>query len=93
MVLAGCEKVFFEPQPENNPEALFENLWTTFNTDYAVFEERGVDWDAQYSIFRQQVTPATTDTELEIIVKQLLRTLDDGKGANDELEYLRDYLG
>ena len=78
MVFTSCEKVFFEPQPENNPEALFEELWTTFKTDYAVFDERGVDWDHQYTIFRPQVTPATTDTELENIFKQMLRTLDDG---------------
>ena len=78
VALNGCEKAFFQPEPENNPEALFENLWMTFKTDYACFEERGVDWDLQYTIFRPQVTPATTDAELESIFRQMLRTLDDG---------------
>lgn len=78
MLLTSCEKVFFEPQPENNPEALFENLWTTFKTDYAVFKERGVNWDDQYTIFRSQVTSETTDAELENIFRQMLRKLDDG---------------
>ncbi|MDX2362046.1 MAG: S41 family peptidase [Crocinitomicaceae bacterium] len=76
--LFGCKKVFFEPEPENNPEALFENLWTTFNTDYAPFEERGVDWQEQYQIFRPQVNASTTNEELKDIFKLLLSSLNDG---------------
>ena len=78
VLLSGCKKVFFEPEPENNPEALFEYLWNRFSTDYANFDERGVDWNQQYDIYRPQVTMATTDVELEDIFKQLLRSLNDG---------------
>ncbi|KAA3630663.1 MAG: hypothetical protein DWQ02_17640, partial [Bacteroidetes bacterium] len=74
----SCEKAFFEAEPENNPEALFEDLWTTFDTGYAGFEERGVDWQAQYDFFRPQVTQNTSEEELADIFKQLLATLDDG---------------
>jgi len=76
--LISCEDVLFESEPRNNPEALFENLWITFKTDYATFEERGVDWDEQYQIFRPQVNYATSSDELKTIFKSLLRTLDDG---------------
>ncbi len=78
LFLTGCEKVFFEPEPKNNPESLFEDLWTTFKTDYAPFEERGVDWDAQYQIFRPMVNSSTTEEELLVVFKSLLRTLNDG---------------
>lgn len=74
----SCEKTFFEPEPENNPEALFENLWATFNADYAPFEERGVDWNQQYNIFRPQVSASTTDDELISVFKNMLRSLNDG---------------
>ncbi len=78
VLFSACEKVFFEPEPENNPEAIFENLWNTFKTDYANFDLRGVDWEQQYAIYRPQVTSATTDTELETVLQQLLATLNDG---------------
>lgn len=78
VVLTACEKTLFEAEPENNPEALFEDLWTTFDTDYAPFEERGVDWAEQYQVFRPQVTASTSDEELKGVFKSLLRTLNDG---------------
>jgi hypothetical protein len=74
----SCEKAILEPDPENNPEALFENLWTTFSTDYAPFEERGVDWDEQYNIYRPRVSSETSSEELLDIFKKMLRVLDDG---------------
>ena len=70
--LISCEKVFFEPTPENNPEAIFEDFWTTYNNEYANFEERGVDWDAIYTQYRPQVNLNTTDDELFEIFKQML---------------------
>lgn len=76
--LLGCEKAFFEPEPANNPEDIFENLWTSFNNDYAPFEERGVDWNEQYNIYRPQVKLSTTNEELISIIKSMLRSLDDG---------------
>lgn len=78
VLVTGCEKVFFEPEPASDPEAIFEDIWTTFKTDYAPFEERGVNWDEQYQNFRPQVTPMTTEEELKTVIKALLSTLNDG---------------
>ena len=78
IVLMSCENQFFEPEPENNPEALFEELWSTFNTDYAPFEERNVNWDEQYSLFRPEVNMNTTDEELFDVFKNMLSCLNDG---------------
>jgi carboxyl-terminal processing protease len=76
--LSSCEKLYFEPEPENNPEALFEDLWSTFNTDYASFGVRGVNWQEVYDTYRPQVTSETSEEELAEIFRQVLRTLDDG---------------
>jgi C-terminal processing protease CtpA/Prc len=73
----SCQKMFVEP-PANNPEAVFENLWTTFNKEYAPFEERNVDWQVQYNTFRSMVNSSTTDDELFSIISQMLSVLDDG---------------
>lgn len=75
--ITGCEKMFIEP-PANNPESIFEDIWTTFNEEYAPFEERHVDWNAKYNTYRPMVNSATTDEELFSILAQMLSELDDG---------------
>jgi carboxyl-terminal processing protease len=76
--LSSCEKMFFEPMPENTPVAIFEYLWQDFHHHYAPFEERGVDWNEAYEQFRPQVTETTTDAALHAVLSQMLATLDDG---------------
>ena len=78
MLLSSCEKIFFEPEPENNQVALFEDFWNTFNTEYASFQVRGVNWQEEYQTYRPMVSSETTDTELAEIFEQLIKTLDDG---------------
>jgi len=78
LLIASCDNTLYQPEPENNPEALFENLWTTFETDYAPFEQRNVDWNEQYQIYRPQVNANTTDEELYTIFTHMLRSLNDG---------------
>jgi hypothetical protein len=78
LLWSGCEKMKFQPEPGADPVALFEELWNTFRTDYGVFAARGVDWQAQYDLFRPQVDETTSDEELAEILEQMLRTLDDG---------------
>jgi len=73
----GCESLFRE-QPATDPEAIFEDMWTTFYEEYAPFEERNVDWEAQYESFRPMIDDGTTDDELFDILSQMLATLDDG---------------
>jgi len=77
IILQGCSSVF-EAEPDNNPEAIFENFWKNFNEDYAVFEERGVDWDVQYDTFRSSVNANTSDDELFDILAQMVTPLNDG---------------
>jgi carboxyl-terminal processing protease len=77
IILQGCSS-FFEAEPSNNPEAIFESFWKTFDEEYAVFEERGVDWDDQYTAFRPSVTASTSDDELFALLAQMIEPLDDG---------------
>lgn len=77
LLFSSCEKMFIEP-PANNPEAVFENLWNTFNEEYAPFEERNVDWDQIYTTYRPMISQNTTDDELFNIISQMLELLDDG---------------
>jgi carboxyl-terminal processing protease len=75
--MLSCEEFFVEP-PANNPEAVFENLWTTFRDEYAPFDEREVNWQSEYDHYRPLVNAHTTDDELFSILSQMLATFDDG---------------
>ncbi|NUO02393.1 MAG: hypothetical protein HUU01_17440, partial [Saprospiraceae bacterium] len=75
---SSCEKTFFEPEPADNPVAVFEHLWTSFNANYGPFEERGINWDQTYAQFRPQINENTTEEVLYDVLTQMLATLDDG---------------
>ena len=62
----------------SQPEALFEELWTTFSERYAFFKLRGVDWKAQRDKYRPRVKADTTDDQLFDIFCQMLKPLNDG---------------
>lgn len=78
MTCLGCDGLFFEPEPPNSPVGNFEELWTTFSEKYAVFEQRGVDWDVQYDAFRPLVSATTSDAELHDVLTGMMASLDDG---------------
>ena len=61
----------------SDPEVNFDILWHTFNEYYAFFDRRFVDWQAQYDLYRPQVTAKTTGEELETIFKNMLAPLTD----------------
>jgi len=64
-------------QGTSRPEALFEELWDSYDRQYALFEAKRVDWNALYQIYRPRVTPQTTDDELFTLMAQLLGHLND----------------
>jgi carboxyl-terminal processing protease len=76
ILAAACDGIFV-PEPPKDPEAVFENLWTTFAQEFANFADRGVDWDALYAEHRPRVTRSTSDAELFQVLSDLLRPLND----------------
>ncbi len=75
--LASCDTLLFEEVPSNDPEGNFESLWTTFNERYAVFDQRGVNWQDLYNQYRPQVNSNTTDDQLFQTITSMLAHLDD----------------
>ncbi len=59
------------------PETVFEQFWRLFDEEYALFDVKGVDWDALYAVYRPQVTPATTDAELWTVLSGMAGLLND----------------
>ncbi len=56
---------------------MFDSLWKDYDETYALFEVRGVDWDAQYKKCKPLVSDGMTDREFLEVLKQLLYPLKD----------------
>lgn len=78
LLFCSCEKVFFAPEPDNEPVAVFNQFWNDFDEYYAVFEERGIDWDSMYQVYSPMVSSTTIDDELFAILTDMIKPLDDG---------------
>lgn len=76
VLLSGCGHAF-EPEPANTPEANFESLWHTFNERYAVFEQRGINWEEVYDTYRPTIGPNSSEADLYVMTTEMLAILDD----------------
>ena len=60
-----------------DPIANFEATWKQFDTHYAFFEARKINWKDVYARYRPKVTPQTTANELYLILSNMLGELND----------------
>jgi carboxyl-terminal processing protease len=80
LALSACEKVFY-PEPGGDQEAIFEEFWQFFKDDYALFEERQVDWGSAYGQYRPLVNANTSASELYGIFSRMIAPIGDGHVA------------
>lgn len=59
------------------PTRQFEHLWHTFNDYYAFFDQRGVDWQQQYTTYRPMVNDAMDQEALFNVLADMLAPIDD----------------
>ncbi len=78
LVICSCQKIIFVDEPANDPESIFEYFWNYYNDNYAVFDERHVNWQELYNLNRPMVNENTTDDELYAIITNMLAPLNDG---------------
>ena len=74
--LTSCT-FFYGETTELSYESMFESMWKDYNETYALFEMRGVDWNAQYDLCRSQIHNDMTDMEFFDVLKDLLYPLED----------------
>ncbi|WP_308364826.1 MULTISPECIES: S41 family peptidase [unclassified Microbulbifer] len=68
---------FGDDNYQDNPELNFEIFWQTFHEYYLSFDVKEVDWQAQYEIFRPEVTAGTTGEELFEVLSAMVEPLMD----------------
>ena len=59
------------------PERHFEELWKTYDQNYALFGAKRIDWDLLHAVYRPKVTAKTTDSQLFDILGAMLANLND----------------
>ncbi len=91
LLLSGCEKILLGPGPENTPAGNFDVLWKTIDEKYGQFPVKNVNWDSLYNVYRKQITPSTTESELWNISCQLLAPLNDAHIALFDRGYTTSY--
>ncbi len=74
----SCEKAFIESDPSDNPESIFEEIWTFTNEHYSFFEYKGIDWDEVYSRYRPLVDSGMNPVALFDLCADMLYELRDG---------------
>src|SRR4029453_3791942 len=57
--------------------AVFDDVWQTIHDRYYDSQFRGIDWDHQKEVFRQQAANATNGRELYAVLRRLVGTLND----------------
>jgi hypothetical protein len=78
MVCAGCERAFFEAEPENTHLNNFEIFWSEFDRNYSFFELKKIDWDSMYAVYRPLVPLAQNDQEFFTLLSNMALELKDG---------------
>ncbi len=78
LALVACEKVFMDADASDDPESIFEEVWTFTDRHYSFFEEKGIDWDAIYAHYRPMVHPEMNPVELFDLCADMLYELRDG---------------
>ena len=68
---------FYGEQPGSSYNEMFDSMWNDYNETYALFEVRGVDWAAQYNIYKPRISESMTDKEFFDECASMLYTLSD----------------
>lgn len=77
-VLGGCEKALMDDDAAATPTSTFDYLWNVVDRQYAMFDVKGVDWDAVYDSLRPRVYDSMSYDSLYAVCASMLRTLNDG---------------
>ncbi|MBK8806101.1 MAG: S41 family peptidase [Bacteroidales bacterium] len=76
--ISSCTKLFVDENKENTPINNFEMLWKLVDENYCYFEYKNIDWDYQYSVYKEKIFDSMSDEELFNVLSEMLSELKDG---------------
>ena len=78
VVVSSCRKTSFLDSIQDDAPAVFEEAWTVLDQRYALFREKGIDWDSVRNVYAQQFVPGMSEQALFSTLSRMLETLRDG---------------
>ncbi len=78
MISLGCERAFFEEEPQDTYVNNFEIFWSEFDRNYSFFELKKIDWDSLYQVYRPLVSLARNNAEFFQVLARMSLELKDG---------------
>lgn len=60
-----------------NPIEIFDEVWNMYDTSYSGFVHKDLDWDKLYRIYHQQIDDITLESELFVVIGNMMRHLND----------------
>lgn len=76
---SACVKDDLPSNP--TPSDVLKEIYEVINDRYSLFQDKTVNWDSVYNIYRSQITETTTDPQLFRIAVNMLDQLKDGHVA------------
>ncbi len=76
--LISCEFAAMEANPGKDQVSIFNEFWELFNTKYAIFDAKGVDWTAVYNDNRDLIDNSISDDSLFRVMGRMVLLLKDG---------------
>jgi len=77
ILLAGSCSLVLGPEPGSDNGSVFDYFWDTFDKQYSLFEQKGIDWDAARETYRDQAVSAPSDDSLFDVLSDMIEPLDD----------------
>lgn len=77
-LLSSCEKALLGTDPANNPDVVFEHLWTDIHHRYSYFELKDIDWNEVKVRYQPLISEGMSEMELFEVLSNLLFELKDG---------------
>ncbi len=74
----GCQKIWMEENPENNPKEIFESMWNEIDQNYVFFDLKNIDWTQVYNKYEAQINDDMSEQALFEVLSKMLSELKDG---------------
>jgi C-terminal processing protease CtpA/Prc len=97
VVVAIAITVILLSPAADSPERVFEKVWETFDERYALFEVKGVDWQALHDEYSPRITSDSSEEELFDVLTSMLSHLNDNhvmlRAPSLDRDFNAGYLG
>ena len=78
IALSACKKLVLNKQVADNPEQVFNYLWTEINNKYSFLAYKNLDWNAVKNKYQAQVYQGMSKEELFKVCATMMNELRDG---------------